>query len=227
VIIMSRRQGFTLIELLVVIAIIAILAAILFPVFAKAREKARQANCTSNIKQLTLGLLMYAQDYDEKIPGWIVTGGCTPNTAWGWKHVVYPYVKNSQIFVCPSSQWKFTATCTYFTDWANAMNLATSYGLNDCIEGGGGSSTTPLGTIIRPAELIALGEGPTPWRPVDMGVGGGTPCNKNWPDVHNGGINVGFYDGHVKWLQRSKAYGATQAIVQTYLPWRNADASAP
>ncbi len=72
------RKGFTLIELLVVIAIIAILAAILFPVFAKAREKARQTSCLSNMKQIGLASMMYAQDYDERLPG-----SCGPRTDWG------------------------------------------------------------------------------------------------------------------------------------------------
>ena len=98
---MSRRKGFTLIELLVVIAIIAILAAILFPVFAQAREKARQTSCLSNMKQLGVALTMYAQDYD----------GTMPMTSWElgslkskihWSYLVQPYVKNLQIFVCPS-----------------------------------------------------------------------------------------------------------------------------
>ena len=88
------RKGFTLIELLVVIAIIAILAAILFPVFAKAREKARQASCESNLKQLALGMLMYAQDYDEKLPAnW--GPACWPTglkTGLWWYAAVYPYV---------------------------------------------------------------------------------------------------------------------------------------
>jgi prepilin-type N-terminal cleavage/methylation domain-containing protein len=128
------RKGFTLIELLVVIAIIAILAAILFPVFARAREKARQASCQSNLKQLTLGLLQYMQDYDETIPigSWVspalgggidttcgrTSAGCARNndqvadgnvrnpwqTATGlWLHVrLDPYIKNYQIWMCPS-----------------------------------------------------------------------------------------------------------------------------
>ncbi len=97
------RSGFTLIELLVVIAIIAILAAILFPVFAQAREKARQASCLSNTKQLGLGVYQYVQDYDETIPngGWRA-GTSTPGSQSRWYRDVYPYIKNVGVFTCPS-----------------------------------------------------------------------------------------------------------------------------
>jgi prepilin-type N-terminal cleavage/methylation domain-containing protein/prepilin-type processing-associated H-X9-DG protein len=105
---MTRRRGFTLIELLVVIAIIAILAAILFPVFAQARSKARQASGLSNIKQVALGILMYTQDYDEKFPraGW----ECQVDTTAGWRNacggtnwqnMTMPYIKNAGIFTSP------------------------------------------------------------------------------------------------------------------------------
>src|SRR3989441_11069229 len=97
----ARKPAFTLIELLVVIAIIAILAAILFPVFAQAREKARQSGCLSNLKQIGTGLMMYTQDYDEAYPcNWF--GGLWPTTPDGrqykWMDAVYPYVKNVQVF---------------------------------------------------------------------------------------------------------------------------------
>ncbi len=108
-----KRSGFTLIELLVVIAIIAILAAILFPVFAQAREKARQAACLSNMRQLSTAVMMYVQDYDESYPMTAnYNDGSGPRTIW--TEMIQPYVKNEGIFKCPSA-----IQPGYAANWAN------------------------------------------------------------------------------------------------------------
>ncbi|RYF50770.1 MAG: DUF1559 domain-containing protein [Cytophagaceae bacterium] len=97
---LTQRKGFTLIELLVVIAIIAILAAILFPVFGRARENARRSSCSSNLKQIGLGLMQYTQDYDEKMP----LRYFAKDTGFAnWANVIQPYVKSYQLFQCPSN----------------------------------------------------------------------------------------------------------------------------
>ncbi len=138
---MEQRRGFTLIELLVVIAIIAILAAILFPVFAQARESARKTSCLSNLKQLGLGLMMYVQDYDEVYPN--ATRGSNPNGSWGptdawsgsrifvWGMGISPYVKNTGIFWCPD----FRSRWPQVEQWATSdpsyyYGQAVGYGLN-------------------------------------------------------------------------------------------------
>src|SRR5690606_16616051 len=117
----SRHRGFTLIELLVVIAIIAILAAILFPVFARARENARRSSCASNLKQIALGYLMYANDNDGRLPAYIKNGSAT------WAKTYEPtieYVKNEQIYRCPSAPTSnlpinHTYGTQYALSWAN------------------------------------------------------------------------------------------------------------
>ena len=106
----DRRRGFTLIELLVVIAIIAILAAILFPVFAQARAKARQAACMANLKQLGLAFEMYCQDYDELLPIWGYGDTSQPDNGpdegfYAWDTVIDPYTKNQQILLCPDNPY--------------------------------------------------------------------------------------------------------------------------
>jgi len=123
-------HAFTLIELLVVIAIIAILAAILFPVFAKVREKARQTSCLSNEKQLGLGLMQYVQDYDEKFPAGYITGGTAPaigqasNWGMGWAGETYSYIKSTGVFKCPDDPGA-----------SSGSSVPVSYSLNDNIAG--------------------------------------------------------------------------------------------
>jgi prepilin-type N-terminal cleavage/methylation domain-containing protein/prepilin-type processing-associated H-X9-DG protein len=97
----ASKRGFTLIELLVVIAIIAILAAILFPVFGRARENARRSSCQSNMKQIGLGIAQYTQDFDEKMP--VAYWTPAANQQMSWKDAIQPYVKSKQLFACPSN----------------------------------------------------------------------------------------------------------------------------
>ena len=131
----SQKAGFTLIELLVVIAIIAILAAILFPVFAKVREKARQTSCLSNEKQLGLAFVQYTQDYDECYPGTLYYGN-------GWSSRIYPYVKSIGCYTCPDDP---TA--------AGVGQNAISYGLNDnLVLDGGGGDHDPSGVALKEVE---------------------------------------------------------------------------
>jgi prepilin-type N-terminal cleavage/methylation domain-containing protein/prepilin-type processing-associated H-X9-DG protein len=154
---LKRKSAFTLIELLVVIAIIAILAAILFPVFAQAREKARSTACLSNVKQLTLGWIMYAQDYDESFPQWdwyeSYTGGngygvgANKNNATSlWLNAIYPYVKSTQVYKCPSDarplqqqvdSWGNTNNGGWFTVSAPSAPVIAPTGLNPAIYNNG------------------------------------------------------------------------------------------
>lgn len=130
----AKRSGFTLIELLIVIAIIAILASILFPVFARARENARRASCVSNLKQIGLGMLQYAQDFDELLPRYVVKGPSTLSTGYYasggnhlWMHTVYPYAKSAQIFNCPSAEYSSSGLVLFNGSYQSKI----SYGYNN------------------------------------------------------------------------------------------------
>jgi prepilin-type N-terminal cleavage/methylation domain-containing protein/prepilin-type processing-associated H-X9-DG protein len=159
------RQGFTLIELLVVIAIIAILAAILFPVFAQAREKARTATCTSNVKQLALGLMMYVQDYDEMFPRMYGVDANNPlpaglnffndPTIYTWQNMAMSYVKNYQIHKCPSG-WADSATFSGRKSPANG-----AYGGNWFImtSPSATASSVNLAAIGAPASIYLIMDG--------------------------------------------------------------------
>ncbi len=155
----STKRGFTLIELLVVIAIIAILAAILFPVFGRARENARRTSCLSNLKQMGLGLIQYVQDYDEIMPvSWYESGngGSTGNADgkdYIWQDMIFPYVKSTQIYLCPSRGDELRAAYKYITDRTSSgdtsfgtYNVNISYFDNYCT--GGNCLTGPMGQSI-------------------------------------------------------------------------------
>ena len=222
---MGRRHGFTLIELLVVIAIIAILAAILFPVFARAREKARQASCSSNLKQIGLAILMYASDYDTRYPSnW--TNQCA-SPGYDWMEVSQPYVKSWQLYSCPSANYTsngpdgmYAHTCAIGLG-RTAQGRRGGYGLN-CGRvdpafpdqrdwGPGGNSiwrSKKEGIIAKPAEVILVTEVADGAIGCAMFCGTGhagfrAPWNANQvSDRHNEGANICFADGHVKWLKR-------------------------
>jgi prepilin-type N-terminal cleavage/methylation domain-containing protein/prepilin-type processing-associated H-X9-DG protein len=146
-----RKSGFTLIELLVVIAIIAILAAILFPVFARARENARRTSCQSNLKQIGLGLIQYTQDYDEQLASTYYHPDGASNVSWysnntdvyKWMDAIYPYVKSEQIFDCPSADASGSFKYTYYKNLPSGGPTSPthqsfgSYGLSQAYWGGG------------------------------------------------------------------------------------------
>ena len=153
-----RRRGFTLIELLVVIAIIAILAAILFPVFAKAREKARQTSCLSNLKQMSLAFLQYAQDYDEGLPTHATQCGYGTNGSLQWFEQIQPYCKNTQMFQCPSARMDNEWMGNCYPGQFNRPNFVTQYGYNVQIQEApfrnwGSNSVWQMSMYQRPAEV--------------------------------------------------------------------------
>jgi prepilin-type N-terminal cleavage/methylation domain-containing protein/prepilin-type processing-associated H-X9-DG protein len=152
---MIRRRGFTLIELLVVIAIIAILAAMLLPVFAKAREKGRQVSCLSNLKQMGSGIMMYVQDCDETYPrqSYLDGGGVDD---WTWSIVVQPYVSNTQVFVCPSDP----SPCPPLTNNGKVYQQVPlfSYIANYDVIPEHGWAPPVVSVIDSPANTIMLGE---------------------------------------------------------------------
>ena len=138
----ASPSGFTLIELLVVIAIIAILAAILFPVFARARENARRTSCQSNLKQIGLGLLQYSQDYDEQlVADWYGINGfqeSDPATnRYKWMDAIYPYVKSEQLFTCPSDSDSDNERYVYYRNLTAPARKYGSYRINNAYGTGG------------------------------------------------------------------------------------------
>ncbi len=211
------RKGFTLIELLVVIAIIAILAAILFPVFARAREKARQTSCLSNVKELGLGMLMYVEDYDGMFPRTSYSESKIDPPGIFWASSILPYVKNYQVYVCPSDLR--SPGTLHYNNWT--FPIRPIYGYNERL----GDKKLP--EIRYPTSLVMLGDcahdvfmdcpGRVAWANSGDHVryGSGAPWPNGDPNYmqdkysrHNGGENHCYADGHAKWTSSSAMYGA-------------------
>lgn len=205
---LNRRglRGFTLIELLVVIAIISILAAILFPVFARARESARRASCMSNLKQIGLGVMMYVQDYDEMYPknsygaGEVLPCPAQPDASCRafWPLRIYPYVKSVQVFNCPSDTVKWNGR--YGTNGADLAHLISyPYSTNF-------ASGPAMASVENPSQtaLFADGEGYYRYRLYSYCYVGSTTDYRCMSDRHLNGANITFADGHVKWMSVSR-----------------------
>ena len=200
----SRAKGFTLIELLVVIAIIAILAAILFPVFARARENARRASCQSNLKQIGLGFIQYSQDYDENYPKselYPATGYLT------WRGMIYPYVKSTQIFTCPSNPAVGGIKAIYDgglqgTAGLPAFTVSYSVSANDATDSTayaiGKTSVRAIAAFESVATTVLVGESTEPYPTMVWDSITGPKANFAG---HLSTMNVLFADGHVKSLR--------------------------
>ena len=215
-----RLSGFTLIELLVVIAIIAILAAILFPVFARARENARRASCQSNLKQIGLGILQYTQDYDEAFPLSVVSINAPVGTdPVGWADAIQPYLKSTQIYQCPSESSPPNAnpaSAGYTDYWMNknagdgAQTLPVLNNPTLTIMFGDSQSTTGGALANSTARFRSNGcngagaAGATRFDPVCGGVGLATNLGGGG-FIHLEGGNYAFADGHVKWVKNNGA----------------------
>jgi prepilin-type N-terminal cleavage/methylation domain-containing protein/prepilin-type processing-associated H-X9-DG protein len=223
----DRRPAFTLIELLVVIAVIATLAAILFPVFAQAREKARMTACMSNARQIGAGLMLYLQDYDETYPSirFHQDSAERGNRAYVWRNAVLPYLKNKGVLSCPSNPMSRPIPGTpgrrppqpgqNAEGWEVAQDLTMpiSYGMNSCaasfypVDGSNGPVYPPLrqSQLVRPSETMMICETTFP----DADVNVAQLWDPSWcPSIftHSAGrkSNFIFYDGHArsrKWLE--------------------------
>jgi prepilin-type N-terminal cleavage/methylation domain-containing protein/prepilin-type processing-associated H-X9-DG protein len=187
-----QKSGFTLIELLVVIAIIAILASILFPVFARARENARRTSCMSNMKQIGLGIAQYTQDYDEKYP-YMYSG------VGYWPGLIMPYVKSAQVFDCPSnSRYQFDGS-------PGTWKL--SYGYSSTLFEliGTGNNGPSLSSFNKPSETVLATDGYAHLRANPEGWVGIPEYNEpgSYPQYrHMETTNVLFADGHVKSMRK-------------------------
>ena len=203
----NGRAAFTLIELLVVIAIIAILAAILFPVFARARENARRSSCQSNMKQIALAFKQYTQDYDERFPLRSGSTGATGRPFWA--EVIQPYLQSQQILQCPSESSGIDPNplSNKFTDYAYNLGLARGNGGTVNIGANESQLQFPTLTLLMVEVQTTNDGGSDPNMGTaygsHRGAGGIDLANTNnlaW-ERHLLGSNFPFADGHVKWYR--------------------------
>ena len=237
----NGRSAFTLIELLVVIAIIAILAAILFPVFARARENARRSSCSSNLKQVALGVIQYTQDYDETFPPAVTGAKNSEPPPFGWADAIEPYIKSVQLLQCPSEPTApSTGGANNYTDYWYNPNL--SNGSNSLSDTPTYNIGTKIAALLRPSLTIMNGDGTSQsarYRVNGCGInaatGTGAPNFSNCTGpglvtsnglggaqlLHLEGLNLSFADGHVKWYKgepTSVASGTIPASTVIYNP---------
>ena len=197
----SRRTGFTLIELLVVIAIIAILASILFPVFSRARAKARQTSCLSNLKQFGLALDMYTQDYDEMLPAH--NDDEPPYPTYDWRYDTFicrliPYVRSEQLFRCPDDRGCRPLGTPNERWWSYCFNRACEYAPH--VPFSLSAFEDPSGTVVlfdgaEPDHGVEL----TDNNALDADPGGWDDWARDAYTRHNSGLNILWADGHAKW----------------------------
>lgn len=244
------RRAFTLIELLVVIAIIAILAAILFPVFAQAREAARKTSCVNNLKQIGMGIMQYVQDYDETYPcnwyGGLWNSSPAVGGPYKWMDAIYPYVKNEGVYNCPSD----ASNRKYINNTRLAAPGEVNWGsyVTNVAYWDGGPGSPPssdvnnvkvsLAMVARPADTIWAGDGnggfQVAWpnigaqpvinqvKPRRLGLNNGTDFHEGaWVERHQEKVNVIWADGHVNSISLDKMVDKAPAGLTTAGAYRN------